>query len=272
MPPPAVAPPESHVETACPLDCPDACTLRITLRGGRIVRIDGSPNNEITRGYICAKVRGFDKRVYGEDRLLHPAQRKGAKGAGTYRRSSWDEALDLVAEKMLDVRRQYGGEAILPVSYGGSNGLLTQDTTDAMLFRRIGASRLLRTVCAAPTGAASQGLYGKMPSVTYQDYPEARVIVIWGVNPGASGIHLIPFINDARQRGAKLIVVDPRMTSLARQADVYVPVKPGTDLAVALALHRHLFETGHADEAFLQQHTEGADALRERAQPWTFER
>ena len=272
MPPPAVAPPESHVETACPLDCPDACTLRITLRGGRIVRIDGSPNNEITRGYICAKVRGFDKRVYGEDRLLHPARRKGAKGAGTYRRSSWDEALDLIAEKMLDVRRQYGGEAILPVSYGGSNGLLTQDTTDAMLFRRIGASRLLRTVCAAPTGAASQGLYGKMPSVTYQDYPEAKVIVIWGVNPGASGIHLIPFINDARQRGAKLIVVDPRMTSLARQADVYVPVKPGTDLAVALALHRHLFESGHAEEAFLQQHTEGADALRERAKPWTFER
>jgi anaerobic selenocysteine-containing dehydrogenase len=272
MPPPAVAPPESHVETACPLDCPDACTLRITLRGGRIVRIDGSPNNEITRGYICAKVRGFDKRVYGEDRLLHPALRNGAKGAGTYRRFAWDEALDLIAEKMLTVREQYGAEAILPVSYGGSNGLLTQDTTDAMLFRRLGASRLLRTVCAAPTGAASQGLYGKMPSVTYQDYPDARVIVVWGVNPGTSGIHLIPFIKEARERGAKLIVVDPRMTSLARQADVYVPVKPGTDLAIALALHRHLFEGGYADQAFLQQHTEGADVLRERAMPWTFER
>src|SRR6185436_7535096 len=96
MPRPAVAPPESHVETACPLDCPDACTLRITLRGGRIVRIDGSPSNEITRGYICAKVRGFDKRVYGEDRLLHPALRNGAKGGGTYRRFAWDEALDLI--------------------------------------------------------------------------------------------------------------------------------------------------------------------------------
>ncbi len=96
------------------------------------------------------------------------------------------------------MRAEHGAEAILPLCYGGSNGLLTQDTTDAMLFRRIGASRLLRTVCAAPTGAANQGLYGKMPSVDYQDYPEARVIVIWGVNPGASGIHLMPFMKDAR--------------------------------------------------------------------------
>jgi len=272
MPRPAVAPPESHVETACPLDCPDACTLNVTLRGGRITRIDGSPKNEITRGYICAKVRGFHHRVYGEDRLLFPALRNGAKSAGTFRRYSWDEALDLIAERMLQIRAEYGGEAILPVSYGGSNGLLTQDTTDAMLFRRIGASRLLRTVCAAPTGAANLGLYGKMASVSYEDYPEARLIVLWGVNPGTSGIHLVPFIKEARKRGATLVVVDPRLTSLARQADVYLPVRPGTDLVVALALHRYLFEEGHADWSFLQEHTEGADALRERARPWTFER
>jgi anaerobic selenocysteine-containing dehydrogenase len=267
-----VSPPESHVETACPLDCPDACTLTVTLRGGRITRIDGSPRNAITRGYICAKVRTFHHRVYGDDRLLHPALRNGAKGAGTFRRYNWDESLDLIAEKMHAIRRDYGGEAILPVSYGGSNGLLTQDTTDAMLFRRLGASRLLRTVCAAPTGAANMGLYGKMASISYEDYPSARLIVIWGVNPSTSGIHLLPFLKEARDAGAKLVVIDPRMTSLARQADLYLPVKPGADLALALALHRHLFEEGHADMVFLQQHAEGAGALRERARPWTFER
>jgi anaerobic selenocysteine-containing dehydrogenase len=259
------------VETACPLDCPDACTLTVTLRGGRITRIDGSPRSEITRGYICAKVRKFHHRVYGDDRLLHPARRSGAKGAGTFRRQTWDEALDLVVQKLDDIRREHGGEAILPVSYGGSNGLLTQDTTDAMLFRRLGASRLLRTVCAAPTGAANQGLYGKMPSVSYEDYPSARLIVIWGVNPNTSGIHLLPFIKDARDQGAKLVVIDPRMTPLGRQADLYLPVTPGSDLALALAVHRYLFEEGHADLAFLQQHTEGADALRERARDWTFD-
>ena len=115
-------------------------------------------------------------------------------------------------------------------------------------------------------------LYGKMPSVTYQDYPEAKLIVLWGVNPSASGIHLIPFVREAQKRGAKLIVIDPRTTTLARSADVHLAVKPGTDVAVALAIHRHLFANGHADEAFLREHTKGADALRERAEPWTFER
>jgi anaerobic selenocysteine-containing dehydrogenase len=272
MPRPAIAPTESQVESACPLDCPDACTLNVTLRSGRIVRIDGSPRNDITRGYICAKVRNFHNRVYGDDRVLHPALRNGAKGAGTFRRYNWDEALDLIAEKMTTIKREWGGEAILPVSYGGSNGLLTQDTTDATLFRRLGASRLLRTVCAAPTGAANQGLYGKMASVSYEDYPSARLIVVWGVNPGTSGIHILPFIKEAREQGAKVVVIDPRMTSIGRQADLYLPVQPGSDVALALAVHRHLFEEGHADSAFLAQHTDGADALRERALPWTFDR
>jgi anaerobic selenocysteine-containing dehydrogenase len=272
MPRPAPAPPESHVETACPLDCPDACTLVVTVRGGRVHRIDGSPKNEITNGYICAKVRHFDQRVYGEDRILYPAVRTGPKGAGRFRRVSWDEALELVAARMRDISAAFGAEAILPVSYGGSNGLLTQDTTDATFFRRLGASRLLRTVCAAPTGAANQGLYGKMPSVSYQDYPEAKLIVIWGVNPGHSGIHIMPFLKQARERGTKVIVIDPRATAIARQADLFLQIRPGTDLAVALAVHRHLFETGRADEAFLKDHTTGADELRDKAAPWTFER
>jgi anaerobic selenocysteine-containing dehydrogenase len=269
---PAPAPPESHVETACPLDCPDACTIVVTLRGGRITRIEGSAANEITDSYICAKVRHFDQRVYGDDRLLHPAVRRGPKGSGQFRRVSWDEALEIVAARMREVKTQFGADAILPVSYGGSNGLLTQDTADAMLFRRFGASRLLRSVCAAPTGAANMGLYGKMASVSYQDYPEAQVIVVWGVNPAHSGIHIMPFLKRARERGAKVIAIDPRATTVARQADLFLQVRPGTDLAVALAVHRHLFENGSADQAFLDAHTTGADKLRQKAEPWTFER
>jgi anaerobic selenocysteine-containing dehydrogenase len=256
----------------CPLDCPDACTIRVTLRGGRITKIDGSADNDVTRGFICAKVRHFDRRVYGDDRLKSPLVRKGAKGSAAFTRVSWDAALDTIAAKIREVRETAGGEAILPLSYGGSNGLLTQDTLDAVLFRRLGASRLLRTVCAAPTGAAAQGLYGKMPSTSYHDYPEAKLILIWGVNPSTTGIHLIPFLNDARARGARLVVIDPRHTNLARQADLYLPVRPGTDLVVALAVHRYLFEHGHADAQFLSEHATGVDQLRERAQPWTFDR
>jgi anaerobic selenocysteine-containing dehydrogenase len=232
----------STVRTACPLDCPDSCTLHVQVEKGRIVTIDGGDANPTTRDFICNKVRRFADRVYGEDRLLHPAIREGRKGTGTFTRVTWDEALDHIANRMREIRDTVGAEAILPFCYGGSNGLLTQDTNDAALFRGFGTSRLARTVCAAPTGAANQALYGKMPGVTYADYVHARLIVLWGVNPSASGIHLVPYVREAQKAGATLVVIDPRRTSLAKQADLHLAVRPGTDLPVALALHRHLFE------------------------------
>ena len=262
----------STVQTACPLDCPDSCTLEVTVEKGRIVRIDGGHENPTTRDYICGKVRRFADRVYGEDRLLYPAIRKGSKGDGTFTRVGWDEALDQIADKMIEIRDRSGAEAILPFYYGGSNGLLTQDTIDAALWRGFGTSRLARTVCAAATGAANLGLYGKMPSVTYEDYVHAKLIVLWGVNPSTSGIHLVPFIKEARQAGAVLVVVDPRATSLARQADLHIALHPGTDVVVALALHKYLFDRGHADLAFLAKHARGVDELRSRADQWSTDR
>jgi anaerobic selenocysteine-containing dehydrogenase len=263
---------EHTVATVCPLDCPDSCSLDITIQDGRIAAIDGSDLNPVTAGYICAKVRRFPERVYGPDRVLYPAMRKGPKGFGGFERVSWDEALGLVAQNLTEVREKWGGEAILPYSYGGSNGLLTQDTSDATIFRRLGASRLARTVCAAATGAANMALYGKMPSVVYQDFPEARLIILWGVNPSASGIHLVPYVREAQRRGASLVVIDPRTTPLAKQADIHLAVRPGTDLPVALAIHRYLFENGHAGKAFLSEHTRNADRLRAKALPWTIEK
>jgi len=261
----------STVRTACPLDCPDSCTLEVTVENGRVVKIDGGDANPVTRNYICGKVRRFNERMYGEDRLLYPAVRTGAKGAGTFVRVTWDEALDQIARRMQAIRDSAGAEAILPFCYGGSNGLLTQDTNDAVLFRGFGTSRLARTVCAAPTGAANQALYGKMPGVTYEDYVHAKLIVLWGVNPAASGIHLVPFVKDARNRGARLVVIDPRTTSLARQADLHIAPRPGTDLPLALALHNDLFNRG-AGAGFLAAHARGVDGLRARAAEWPIER
>ena len=140
------------VESVCPLDCPDACSLAVTLENGKVVKIDGSNRQEITGGYICAKVRRFGERVYGDARLRHPAIRNGPKGEGKFKRVGWDEALDAIVARITNIKSRWGAEAILPFSYGGSNGLLSQDTTDARLFRRLGTSRLARTVCAAPTG------------------------------------------------------------------------------------------------------------------------
>ena len=273
---PSIAPPRSSgrstVQTACPLDCPDSCSLDVSVERGRLTKIDGSRQAPSTDGYICGKVRGFDRRVYSDERLLHPAVRKGLKGRGNFERITWDEALDIIAGKMIEARDQFGAESVLPYYYGGSNGLLTNDCEDARLFRRFGASRLARTLCAAPTGAAATAMYGKMAGVAYPDYAEARLIVVWGCNPSASGIHLVSHIKQAQKAGARLVVIDPRVTPLARIADLHLPVRPGTDLPVAMAILRALFEEGHADREFLTEHATGADELRAAAAPWSIDR
>ncbi len=258
--------------SACPLDCPDTCSLEVTVTDGRVEKLEGTRLNPLTADFICSKVRRFGRHLYGDERLRYPMVRRGPKGSGEFERIDWDSALDLIAENLRDTRDQHGGEAILPLCYGGSNGYLTQDTTDARLFRRLESSRLARTVCAAATSRAVAGLYGKMPGVAFEDYLHARLIVIWGANPSAAGIHLVPIIQQAQKNGAKLVVVDPRRTPLAKKADLHLAPHPGTDLPVALSLIRWLFESGAADLDFLAEHASGSDELQRRAAPWTFER
>ena len=271
-----LGPSETHVASACPLDCPDACSLDVTVAGGRVVAIGGSHVNPVTHGYICAKVREFPRHMYGEARMLQPGLRDGPKGEGRFRAVSWDEALARVSQKLLEVRSRRGGEAILPFSYGGSNGYLSQGTTDARLFRRLGASRLARTVCAAPSAAANAALYGKMTGIAYPDYADARLIVLWGVNPSVSGIHLVPYIQEAQKKGARLVVVDPRRTRLAERADLHLAPHPGTDLPLALAVIRWIFMEGRADREFLEAHSTGAEDETRWSEPssspscWSF--
>jgi anaerobic selenocysteine-containing dehydrogenase len=255
--------------SACPLDCPDLCGLTVTVDNGRVIEVDGDRRGPITDGFICGKVRKIADHLYGPDRVLHPMIRAGAKGAGQWRQASWDEALALVADRMQTIRARSGGEAILPYNYGGSNGWLTEGGLATRFFRRLGASNLNRSFCAAATTAATRGLYGMIAGVALEDYEHAKLIVLWGVNPAATGIHLVPVIDRARAAGAKLVVIDPRRTQLAKRADLHLPIRPGTDLPVALAVIHALFERGHADLAFLGEHAVEVDALRERASNWS---
>lgn len=260
--------------TACTLDCPDSCSLEVEVRDGRVDKVRAAPPevaHPLTGGFICSKVGRISRHLYGEDRLLHPARRAGRKGEARFEPISWDRAIDLIVERMTEAKAALGGESVLPLSYGGSNGLLTQDTADAILFRRFGASALARTVCAAPSTAAALGLYGKMAGVALEDYEHAQLAIVWGANPSSTGIHLVPILRAARARGGKLVVVDPRRTPLAKQADLHLQPRPGTDLCLALALHRELFRRGDADLDFLAERASGVDELRRRAEPWTIE-
>src|SRR5262249_5515956 len=125
--PPVLGATTTVVETACPLDCPDACSLAVTVQQGKVVTIDGSRKNPVTDGYICAKVRKFGERVYGPDRLLYPAVRSGRKGSGQFKRVTWDEAIELVATRFEQAENTVGAESILPYSYGRSDSPPPQD-------------------------------------------------------------------------------------------------------------------------------------------------
>src|SRR5512139_3974979 len=140
------------VDSVCPLDCPDTCSLAVTVESGRITAVDGSQRNPFTDGYICAKVRRYPERIYSPLRIQHPQRRVGAKGEGRFERISWDDAIDLVTHRFKRIIAEDGTQAILPYHYGGSNGLFGDGAADARFFNRLGASELMRTLCAAPTG------------------------------------------------------------------------------------------------------------------------
>lgn len=257
--------------SACPMDCPDTCSLEVQVTDGRVTRIRGTSHNPVTADFICSKVAQFSKRVYGEDRLLYPMRRVGKKGEGKFERISWEEALALICVNAKNIAAQFGGEAILPYSYGGSSALLGQDTIDKAFFAKLGASRLDRAVCAVPASAAAMGMYGKMPGVAFEDYVHARGIIIWGANPKASNIHLVPYLKQAKAAGAKLAVVDPVCNFSKHEIDLHVPIFPGTDLAVALALIRYWHKHNLLDWNFIAQHAVGAEFLLEKAEPFTLE-
>ncbi len=258
--------------TTCPMDCPDTCALEVSVADGRITDIRGSREHPITHGFICSKVADFDKRVYHADRALYPLRRAGKKGAGRWERISWDEAIATITARFREIIAQHGAEAILPYHYGGSNGYVTDGFVDELFFARLGASRLARTLCAAPATEVALGMYGKMPGVAFEDYPAAKCIVIWGANPKASNIHLVPFLRRAKQNGAFIAIVDPKRNFSAEEADLHLPVFPGTDAPLALAMIRLWKHSGRLDAEFLRQHADGLETLLQRAEEWPVQR
>jgi anaerobic selenocysteine-containing dehydrogenase len=260
------------IRTICVMDCPDTCALEVTVDEGRIQRIGGADDHPTTNGFICEKVSRFGRRVYHEHRLLYPMRRCGPKGAGEFARISWDEAMAEITNRFQEIIDQWGGEAILPYHYGGSNGFLTDGFTDDFYFAKLGASRLARTICAAPSTAAATGMYGKMPGVAFEDYQYAKFILIWGANPKASNIHLVPFLRQAKSNGAFIAVVDPLNNFSPQDVDLHLPVLPGTDLPVALAMIRLWKEAGQLDKDFLRHWADGLDTLLQQADAWPVER
>ena len=258
--------------TSCILDCPDTCGLEVAVRDGKIARISGRTDHPDTQGFICGKVAHFDRRVYHSSRLLYPMKRVGPKGSGSFQRIDWREAVETIADRLQHTRDLFGGEAILPYHYGGSNGLLGDGGMDRLFFSRLQASRLAKTICAAPTTTARKALYGDMPGTAFGDFAQARFILIWGANPKGSNIHLIPYLKEAKRRGAYIAVVDPINRFSAQEIDLHLGVRPGCDLPLALSLIHYWREHQLLDRDFMDRWSTGADRLLEAASRWPLPR
>jgi anaerobic selenocysteine-containing dehydrogenase len=260
------------VHAACPHDCPDTCAMLVTVSEGRAVRIGGDPDHPVTAGALCAKVNDYLARVYSPDRVLHPLVRSGAKGSGTFRQASWDEALDMVAARLTEVREAHGGEAILPYSYLGTQGYLQRDLMSARVMYALGASDLVRSICADAGIAGVLDTHGSSPEVDPERWPRARHVLVWGWNPQSTAPHLWRFVVQARKAGARLVVVDPYRSRTARVADEHVQPLPGTDAALALGMMRAMVDAGVQDEDWCRRFATGYDELLGRLADWPLER
>jgi anaerobic selenocysteine-containing dehydrogenase len=267
-----VAPARQRLKVVCPHDCPDTCVMTVDVENGRAVGLGGDPDHAFTQGFLCAKVNHYLERVYSPDRVLFPLKRVGRKGEGRFERISWDEALDTIAARFRAVIASHGPQAILPYSYAGNMGLLSYGSMDRRFFGALGASLLERTICASAGAAGLAATVGKSIGFDPEAVVHARLIVAWGANIVSSNVHLWPFVEEARLRGAKLVVVDPYRSRTAERADQHLALLPGTDAALALGMMHVIFRDGLEDRDYIARHTEGIDAVRAKAAEWTPER
>ncbi|MBT6275921.1 MAG: molybdopterin-dependent oxidoreductase [Chromatiales bacterium] len=254
----------------CPLDCPDTCSLAITHANGEILAVRGSRGNPFTAGRICSKVsRHYPEFTHGDNRIRYPLKRVGAKGAGEFERISWDEALDLAYAGLSRVVERHGAQAVVPFNYAGPHGLLANGSMDTRFFHRLGASLVDRAaLCGGIRGLAYTSLYGGMPGMGPEQAEHAQLIIVWSNNVTVSNLHLTRVINTAKRSGAKLVVIDPKRIKIAEQADLFLPVRPGTDVVLGYALACELERLNAIDHAFVEQWTVGFEEYMREARKY----
>jgi anaerobic selenocysteine-containing dehydrogenase len=248
--------------SVCPHDCPSTCTLEVEVLDGRqIGTIRGAESNTYTAGVICAKVARYAERIHHPDRLVRPLLRTGPKGSGQFRPITWDEALDRVAEQFLAVAEKYGSEAVWPYYYAGTMGLVQRDGINR-LRHVMRYSRQQNTICTALCEAGWIAGVGHCTGPDPREMAKADLIVIWGGNPVATQVNVMTHVSRARkERGAKLVVVDPYRTGTAQVADMHLALRPATDAALACAVMHVAFRDGYADRDYMARYTDCPDRL-----------
>ena len=254
------------VRAVCPHDCPDTCGMVVTVADGRAVSLRGDADHPFTKGFLCQKVARYLDRVYHAERLKYPMKRVGPKGKGEFTRITWEEAIDAIARRFTAIAASpEGRQAILPYSYAGTMGKLQGSSLDRRFFHRLGASLLDRTICATAGAAGCDVTLGTRAALDPEAVVHSRYIINWGSNTSVTNMHLWAIMHRARKAGAKIVSIDPYRCKTAARSDWWLPIRPGTDAALALGLMHVVWRDGLQDDEYLNSHCLGADLLRERA-------
>ena len=255
------------IRAVCPHDCPDTCGMAVTVdkESGRAIDLRGDKDHPFTRGFLCQKVNHYLERVYHPERLLYPMRRIGPKGEGRFERISWDRALTEIAARLQAISRSAAGpQAILPYSYAGTLGKLQYGSMDRRFFNQLGASLLDRTICATAGAAGCDITLGTRAVIDPEAAINARYIIHWGSNTSVTNIHFWSIVHQARKRGARVVTIDPHRSRTAERSDWWIPIRPGTDAALALGVMHILFREGWHDQDYLRRYCIGAAELQAR--------
>ncbi|HEY4907960.1 MAG TPA: molybdopterin-dependent oxidoreductase, partial [Methylomirabilota bacterium] len=257
--------------SVCPHDCPSQCALSVTVEAGRVIEVAGDLKHPFTRGVVCGKVHDYAERLYAPTRVLTPLRRVGAKGEGRFEPIGWDAAIEEIAHQWRRVIAQWGGEAILPFSYGGTLGLL-QYWAGHPLFHALGASQLDRTICVATAYTGWMATVGTVAGNDSEQMVDSDLVVLWGINASYTHINLMSLVKRARQRGAFIVCIDPYRTQTAKNADLHLQPRPGTDGALALGMMHVLIGEGLVDHEYIQRATLGFGPLAQHVKQYDPER
>lgn len=259
------APAETQVQSSvCPLDCADTCSLQISTERGQVVAVRGNQENPFTRGKLCAKVtQTLAKQVHGEHRVEVPMRRVSeGTSRDAFEAISWSEALDLIHARFSAIADTWGAQAIAPLSYGGPMGLLAGGSMDKRFFNRLGASQVDSSpLCAGTSSAAWEAVFGDAGGIDFEELAHSKLILIWGNNVTTCNLHLTTTIRAAQKAGSKVVVIDPKRTRIAKDADLHIDLMPGTDVVLAYATAKLLSERDAIDATFIHAHVEGAEAF-----------
>ena len=247
-------------KTICPLDCPDTCGMVAAVEDGRVVSLNGDPDHPYTCGFICRKMRGYPDRLYSPHRVLYPQKRVGRKGAGHFKRISWDQAWDEMVSRMKQIIDTSGGSSILPFSYAGNMGMINR-FAGFPLFHKMGAIQTEQTICSTTARAGWRLICGDRSGCPPQVAAESKLILAWGINIRVTNVHFWRYVKVARAAGAKLVVIDPYENDTARVADRYFQITPGGDSALALGVIKVIVENKWHDQPFITSQCEGAEQL-----------